>query len=335
MFIVIETDHLKSTVVEADEVATGFIYDENKFIEFIQDSKSELGTQYLKGVTINDLRNGKYQDGHYLIDGTDTLISNELILINKHREIATGYFYTSTYIYTEELIRWKLIPFNGEQEKVKIKNKDINIQELEHTFLDYDLLDNKQINNDSLIGIIGKAGTGKTILIDSILRSLSQEYLKDSLVVTIPTKDNFYKSRHPSINVITRFDSAIIKEYLNKNNGCIVIDDILIPKKVRDSVWESIFYKSKKMRIITVQKGNDFQPKIRRIIDYIFYLKDDRDKEINKIWNYDGQTIIKDTDKFKNIFDQMTDNYGSMVFKRENNDVQMYRYNAIYKIKLE
>jgi hypothetical protein len=321
MFIIIET-------VQSNDVAIGFVDDSCDFKKYIQNYKHELGSKYIENIMIEDLEKDDYDDGHYLIKCTDNKV---LILINKHRQINNGWLYNSTTIYTDEVARWMILPFTEYQATIESDSTD---NELDHTFLDYDLLDTKQIN-DSLIGIIGQSEFNKTLIIDSLLRSKSQKYLQDSLIVT--TNDEYYKLHFPSINVIKHFDNAMIKEYLKKEDGCVIINDMNVPHKIKDSAWSSFFYNFNpdKLRIVTVDKSHSFQLKIKKQINYTFYLKSNDEKEITKAWNYDGQYAMQDMDKFKNTFEQMTDNCGAVVFKRINENLEMYRYNTTYKLKLD
>ncbi len=89
------------------------------------------------------------------------------------------------------------------------------------------------------------------------------------------------------------------------------------------------------MIVVTANKSIHFHPKIRRRLDYTFFLKETNEKEMNKIWNNLGRKVFNDLKEFTKMLDQMTDNYGSMVFKRIKSNHEVYRYNAVYKIKLE
>jgi len=226
------------------------------------------------------------------------------------------------------------VPFSG-----NVPFSDNMSFSTDKTFLDYDLLDNHSIEEGSLIGIIGKAESGKSLIVDSILKAQTKEYLKDTLIVTNShARDSFYRNRHPIVRVITFFEHRIIREYLNKDNGCVIIDDMVIPKRIRGTIWETIFFDNKKTRIITSQKDAHFNPKVKRAINYMFYLRDDNEKTIQKIFNNYGQQVFDSIDEFEKMFNHMTDNYGSMVFKRvrsNGNNYKVFRYNAIHKIKLD
>jgi len=70
-------------------------------------------------------------------------------------------------------------------------------------------------------------------------------------------------------------------------------------------------------------------------MDYVFYLKETNERNLNKIYNNYGQKVFDNQEEFLRIFDQMGDNYGSMVFHRINNYYKLFRYNTVYKIKID
>lgn len=333
MFIVIKT-------VCGDEIAVGFIYEEENFSKFIENLNADISAKYIKGANIEQIKSDEYQDGHYLLDSID---NNEIVLINKYRTMSKGFFYTSTYIKTDIIAKWKYIPFDGktenESDEADASNADIMLETAEKTFLDYDLLDGTTISEGSVIGIIGREGTGKSLVVESLLKTKSSNYLKNTLVVTTTAKENFYKCRFPDITLLTSFDTRIVREFINRNTGCIVFDDILVPKRTRGTLWDSIFFENfNKTKIITSQKDAYFHPKMKRRMDYTFYLKDDNEKTAQKIFNNYCQNIFDDCDEFTKIFNYMTDNFGSIVFKRDardGNKFSVFRYNAVHKIKVE
>ena len=333
MFIVIKT-------VSGNETAVGFIYEEDNFSKFIEDLNVDIGAKYIAGVSIDTLKLDEYQDGHYLVDGAD---DNEILLIDKYRTMSKRFFFTYTYINTDVIAKWKYISFDGKMEnkpdEVNVSNVDTPFVHVEKTFLEYELLDGTTIEDGSIIGVIGREGAGKSLVISSLLKNKSQTYLKNTLVVTTSVKDSFYKARMPDVTVLTTFDQRSIKDFLNRNDGCIIFDDILIPKRIRGTMWESIFFdNSNKTRIITTQKDVYFHPKMKRRMDYTFYLKDDNERTAQKIFNNYAQHLFKDCDEFTRIFNYMTENYGSIVFKRDihnGNNYEVYRYNAVHKIKID
>jgi len=332
MFIVIKT-------VYSNETAVGFIYEEDNFSKFVEDLNVDIGATYLKDTSIDALKSDEYQDGHYLIDSD---ASNEIVLINKYRTMSRGFFYTSTYIHTDVLMRWKCIPFDGKENGTDdVDASEVNIPSsvVEKTFLDYELLDGTMIDEGSVIGIIGREGAGKSLVVDSFLKTKPQSYLKNTLVVTTTPKENFYKVKLPDVMVITTFDQRVIKDFLGRNTGAVIFDDVMIPKRIRGTTWDSIFFDNhNKTRIITSQKDAYFHPKMKRRMDYTFYLKDDNERAPQKIFNNYGQHLFDNCDEFARIFNHMTDNYGAIVFKRDihnGNNYSVYRYNAVHKIKLD
>jgi GTPase SAR1 family protein len=332
MFIVIKT-------VYDSETAVGFIYEEENFSKFVEDLNVDIGAKYINGISADMLKSDEYQDGHYLIDSD---ASNEIVLINKYRTMSRGFFYTSTYINTDVVMRWKCIPFDGKEDGADDDASEVNLPTaaiVEKTFLDYELLDGAMIEEGSVIGVIGREGAGKSLVIESLLKTKPTSYLKNTLVVTTIAKENFYRIKLPDVTVVTSFDQRSIKEFLNRNTGAVIFDDVMIPKRIRGTTWDSIFFDNhNKTRIITSQKDAYFHPKMKRRMDYTFYLKDDNERTPQKIFNNYGQHLFDNCDEFARIFNHMTDNYGAIVFQRDihnGNNYNVYRYNAVHKIKLD
>lgn len=321
MFIVLKKS------CDGNENAIGFIYNENNFKNFVEnyvkdyspifiDTSDANNTNY--PVDINSINSDeKYKDSYYLIKTNE----NKLILLNKYKVVSKGFFYNSLVPTTNIECTFKCIKFNSENcdETNKSKSNEIS-------FLDYNLFDPKDIK-DSLVGIIGNIKTGKTCMIFNILKSKDEGYLNDSLIIT--NKKNFekYKLLSSNIKLSTDFNHKIIKEYLDKKNGCIVVDGIMVPKRIRGTIWDRLFFGSEKLRIISAINDMIFHPKVRRKMSYLFYLKEKNDKKCNRIWNNYGKKVFETKEEFKLIFNQMCENYGAMVFENtnQNNKYNVYR----------
>ena len=131
MFIVIRTVTSNQSIT-ATATAVGFIYDEGEFPEFIEKLNCDVGPKYIQGIDIKTLKTDSYEDGFYLIDGSD---SNEIILINKYRTLSKGYFYTSTYINTDMVSKWSIIPFDGEANVITKKTTESNEDKIFSRFM--------------------------------------------------------------------------------------------------------------------------------------------------------------------------------------------------------
>jgi hypothetical protein len=325
MFIVIKTENLNS--VTEKSFGVGFIQEEDKFLDFIKDTTEKIGSQHIKNLTFEELQNNTedYQDGHYLIKRT-----KEIILVNKYMEVSRGFlfFFTNLVNNVDIISSWTYLPFNGQHQEIKINDKPRSNKRIKYVSqLEYDLLKPCDVNmNDSLIGIIGKKNTGKTELIHKILDKKSDEFIKNTLIIT--QKNTEYKIKYPDAEVIHYLDAKVVRKHCSssKKNGCIIIDDMLIPKKIRNTLWETIFHHCRKSRIITTNKGSTFTSKIKKKLDYIFYTQEVLEKEIEKIHNEPGQKIIPNRKEFIEIFKQITTMDGAMTFKRTSSGYQLFRF---------
>ncbi len=68
------------------------------------------------------------------------------------------------------------------------------------------------------------------------------------------------------------------------------------------------------------------------MINYTFYLREDFNSNKTQIWNYSAKKCFSSFNEFDKIFEQMTDNYGAMVFKKISLDCHVFRYNTTNNI---
>lgn len=298
------------------EHCIGIIQQDDQFISYVNNYTSKYGPKYIENIEINELKKNKYEDWNYLVYN-----NNELTLVNKYKSISRGYFYNSTVLHLDIVAIYRYIVYTPDLDK-DISNLDTM------TFLDYDLIGPTNFKNN-LIAIMGGINDNDEHKINTIksIVPISKEYIENSLIIT--NNIELYKNLYPSAEIISYYNAEIMKKYLGKDIGCIIIDNMIIPKRAKGIVWELFFFKSNKMRIMLSNNAINFTPRIKRKIDYHLFLRTIDSNNIDRMWNNIGKKVFDNKNSFVTIFDQMTYNSGIMVFKKDDNDYKVLRHNSI------
>lgn len=157
-----------------------------------------------------------------------------------------------------------------------------------------DTFDLNSINPNSIILILGKKSTGKTVLIKHILKTVA----KDSIPTIVCS--NKYEIGSLNLNTIIHegYDEKIVedlhfkvrKAFTNdkKVNNILVLDDVLYDNKwMKSNSINSFFMNNRGYRmgmIITMQYPLTILPILRNNIDYIFLYKN-VDSNIKRIYD--------------------------------------------------
>jgi hypothetical protein len=190
------------------------------------------------------------------------------------------------------------------------------------------------IDITSMIFLIGKRNTGKTVLMKDIAHNIHVNGCKDGkgidmVVCMSPTEDtqcNFrsfvpychlYNSwREDVIESLMETQKRLLMKNQKTNNILIVIDDC---------AWDQRLFKNPTMRklcmngrhlkcmvMLSVQYALDIPTAIRGNIDIVIALRDNTYSNKEKYWrNFFGQfDSLRD---FSTTFDALTENYGAIV----------------------
>jgi len=211
----------------------------------------------------------------------------------------------------------------------------------------------KQFVEHPAIVMIAKRGSGKSWVVRSILK-----YFKDipaGLIISPTDKMNsFYGDFFPDTYIHYAYKSEIIqkvmarqteiikKEKIKKAEGkkvdprCFVVMDDCMGQKgtwVRDAPIQELLFNGrhyKIMYILTMQFPLGITPELRSNFDYIFLLAEDYISNLKRIYDhYAG--MFPSFDSFRQIFGQLTDDYGSMVIV--NRGVRKSLFEKIYHYK--
>jgi Poxvirus A32 protein. len=217
------------------------------------------------------------------------------------------------------------------------QSKDININSRNgrRDKLQIETFKFKDFVSDPAMVMIAKRGSGKSCVVKAIL-----QFFRDIPVGLIisPTDrmSSFYGKFLPESYIFYKYDSVIIEKVLDRQRGiidkqkrkeqegkkidprCFVIMDDCLGQKgtwVRDApILEMLFngrhYKI--MYILTMQYPLGITPELRSNFDYIFLLADDIISNQKRMYDhYAG--VFPNFSAFREVFNQMTDDYGAMV----------------------
>jgi hypothetical protein len=196
------------------------------------------------------------------------------------------------------------------------------------------------IKNNKILVFIGKRNTGKSVLVIDYLY-----YNQDIPFCTCisPTDDYnlTFRPHIPSRFIFDTYTPDLLDKFLKRQKkikqrqnharagygdpkykdidcrGLLIMDDCLSDSNLwkKDSNLRWVFLNGRHIDItfiLTMQYQLGISPEFRMNIDYIFICKETKVNEINKLYtNYAGMFI--NFDMFRQIFNQVTDNYGCLV----------------------
>lgn len=185
--------------------------------------------------------------------------------------------------------------------------------------------DPSTIGDGKICVIIGKRGSGKTVLAKDIL------YYKRRLAMGICCSgteegNGWYQQFIPSLYVYNDFDKAAVERLVTRqkklrkqgltNPVFCIWDDTLYDKRIlRDKLVRQIFMNGRHWHIflmITAQYMLDIGPDLRGNIDYVFILREPIRSNREKLWkNFGG--IFPTFEQFSAVLDSVTENYGCLV----------------------
>jgi hypothetical protein len=190
------------------------------------------------------------------------------------------------------------------------------------------------VENPSIV-MVAKRGSGKSYVCRAILRHFAS--IPCGLIIAPTDKMNcFYGNFFPDSYIhydyksviieklLFRQDKMIEKEQEKKRQGkhldpraFIVMDDCLSKKGswMRDQPIQDLLFNGrhfKLMYILTMQYPLGITPELRSNFDYIFLLAEDFVSNLKRLYdNYAG--MFPTFDMFRQVFVQLTANFGSMV----------------------
>jgi hypothetical protein len=198
------------------------------------------------------------------------------------------------------------------------------------------------------IAMVAKRGSGKSWVCRAILNHLNNIKIPCGVIIS-PTDDvnPFYDKFFPGLYIHHKYTSDIIENLLYRQRkmekkfaqkkaegkkidrrAILLMDDCLGSKKswVRDEPIQKMFYNGRHYKltfILTMQYPLGIPPDLRSNFDYIFLLADDSFGNQKKLYEqYAG--MFPSVDAFRQVFNELTKDFGSMVIVNRGNRKQLW-----------
>lgn len=209
--------------------------------------------------------------------------------------------------------------------------------------------------DDPIIVLIAKRASGKSVVVKSLLLHFNKTIL-GGVVISLTDEDNpFYSEFINTSYIYDEFNTEILGKILKRQKIIIrkmkqrnlpetkakiffVMDDCLSDSKswIGDKNIKDLFFNGRHRKItfmLTMQAPLGIPPEYRTNIDYVFLLANDLIREQKKIYeHYAG--MFPNFDSFRQIFNQLTEDYGSMVIVnrgvRKHINEKIFYYKADY-----
>jgi AAA+ ATPase superfamily predicted ATPase len=206
---------------------------------------------------------------------------------------------------------------------------------MEYQQLNLHKFKSSDIKRNSIIGIIGKRNSGKSIL----TKNLIKKRFKDTNSILVCSKFKPLYSKLPdNIQCFLEYKDNIINDLIKKqktseNQALIVLDDILDMIQDKSDTLKSLFFNGRHYKtslIFTIQCLISIQPELRSNIDYIFVFYTQNNSERKKIYEQYCPVNIS-FDIFNNILDFCTKNHDCLVIDITSNsgiEKQFFWYKA-------
>jgi hypothetical protein len=206
-------------------------------------------------------------------------------------------------------------------EIIRIRELDINMihPQTEHMF--------EEKHDSSRLIIIGKPGTGKSTIIDSLMYEKSHIIPVAEFMSGSEDSNNFYSTRAPPQFIHSKYDEdafhdfkerqIIAKKHLPNPWAMLVLEDVTDDTSVLKRPIMLEAYKNgrhwKMLMLLSLQYALDILPAIRSTADGIFILREPIAKN-RKILYENYASIVPTFDMFNQMMDQLTSDYCALYF---------------------
>lgn len=206
--------------------------------------------------------------------------------------------------------------------------------------------------NPSIL-MIAKRGSGKSWVTKAVLFKFHK--IPVGVIISPTEKDNpFFSDFFPDSYIYYKYESHIIKKILirqkiilkksreKKEKGkfvdpraVVVMDDCLADKGswARDPPIMDLLFNGRHRQItyiLTMQYPLGIKPELRSNFDYVFLLAEDYISNMKKLYDhYAG--MFPDFNSFREVFRQLTADFGAMVIKNRGARANLFDKIAFYK----
>lgn len=186
--------------------------------------------------------------------------------------------------------------------------------------------------NDSKILVVGKPGSGKSVLIKDIVKTFANKYPIGVVFSGTEENNKFYSEMFQELFIFNGYSEETMKQISERQKlaqkNCknpklmLIIDDCSDdPKFFRRPLFQKFLKMGRHMDImfvLAIQYCNDINSVLKGLFDYLFIFREPNPENRKKIYNnYAG--ITESLQNFCDLMDQLTGDYTSMVV---NNRIQ-------------
>jgi len=201
---------------------------------------------------------------------------------------------------------------------------------------------------DSKILIVGKPGSGKSVLVKYIIAKIAHLIPVGMVLNGTEDANKNYQSIFPHINVYHKYNENAIKQFLERQKlllkdnhpnpwSILIIDDCSYDKKGMNSKLLGEMFRNirqwKALIIVVTQLVKDVPPPLRENVDYIFLFKEKSESALNKIKESYTGGHFENYDQFIQIFKQIACDYGCMVVDNRNQSNELQDNIFYFKAK--
>jgi len=206
--------------------------------------------------------------------------------------------------------------------------------------------DMSKLKEDSVVVLLGKRRSGKSILVKDILYHKRNKVQIGSVISNTDHLSKFYEKFIPKILIHNKYKGGIIKNMIkrqikasNENwkngNAFLLMDDCLSDSRVwkRDENIKEIFFNGRWYNflfILTMQAPMGITPELRTNVDYTFIFKNNNARDRETIFkNYAG--VFPDFKTFSKILDGCTEDYHVLVIDNTTDSNKLHDQVFFYK----
>ena len=212
-------------------------------------------------------------------------------------------------------------------------------------------LDNMCVNPSIIM--IAKRGSGKSWITKAIIHKYVD--IPVGLIISPTDKDNpFFVDFFPDSFIFYKYESKILRKLLIRQKmilkkarekrilgkfidprAIVVMDDCLASKGAwaKDPLVSELLFNGRHRQItyiLTMQYPLGITPELRSNFDYVFLLAEDITSNLKRIYeHYAG--MFPDFNSFRQVFRQLTEDYGAMVINNRGSRTNLFDKIAFYK----
>lgn len=203
-----------------------------------------------------------------------------------------------------------------------------------------------ELQDDSKIVVIGKPGSGKSVLMKAIVNQLKDKYPVAKVLSGSEEANPFYADFIPPLYISNGFDEEEIWRFMKRQKkarrdarvanprALLIVDDCSQdPKLLSRPAMQKVFKDGrhyKMMFMMGLQYSMDVRPNIRLLIDYIFIFRDTSETGRKNLYN-NFATIVGSYHNFCDLMDQLTGDYSCLVIDNRQQGMELNK--CIYYCK--